>query len=115
MEYRTSSATNRSCDDHRPTCSPTGHAHSVPFFVSQANVLVDEHDPAVQNPTKYIGQFYSETDARQLAERDGQRIRSQVDGLRQIEPQRDIPGCDAAFLAPNQPDAALGITQNVLG
>jgi carbamate kinase len=38
-------------------------------------VVVDEHDPAVQNPTKFIGQFYSEADAQQLALTNGWSVK----------------------------------------
>lgn len=50
-------------------------------------VLVDEHDPAVQNPTKYIGQFYTETDARQLAAANGWTVREDPGrGWRRVVP-----------------------------
>jgi carbamate kinase len=43
-----------------------GLHHDVVTIVSQ--VLVDQHDPALLNPTKFVGQFYSESEARRLAE-----------------------------------------------
>jgi len=42
---------------------------SVMTVITQ--VIVDQHDPQVANPTKYIGQFYTEEEARRYAaERD---------------------------------------------
>jgi len=35
-----------------------------PVVTIISQVIVDKDDPAVQNPTKYIGQFYSEEEAR---------------------------------------------------
>jgi len=50
-------------------------------------VLVDEHDPAVQNPTKYIGQFYSESDARLLAETNNWTVKEDPGrGWRRVVP-----------------------------
>lgn len=50
-------------------------------------VVVDEHDPAVQNPTKYIGQFYSESDARMLAEASGWTVKEDPGrGWRRVVP-----------------------------
>jgi len=37
--------------------------------VVPTRILVDEHDPAFSNPTKPIGPYYSENEARSLAER----------------------------------------------
>ena len=50
-------------------------------------VVVDEHDPVVQNPTKFIGQFYSEADARQLAETNGWTVKEDPGrGWRRVVP-----------------------------
>lgn len=38
-------------------------------------VLVDPDDSALKNPTKYIGQFYTEADARRMAEQEGWTIK----------------------------------------
>ncbi len=38
-------------------------------------VLVDQHDPALKNPTKPIGPFYTEKEAKSLAEATGWTIR----------------------------------------
>ncbi len=51
-----------------------------PVVTLITQMLVDENDPAVNNPTKYIGQFYPEEDAHRFMEerrwqmkQDGQR------------------------------------------
>jgi carbamate kinase len=50
-------------------------------------VLVDEHDPAVGNPSKYIGQFYSEGEARQLAGHNGWTVKEDPGrGWRRVVP-----------------------------
>lgn len=38
-------------------------------------VLVDKDDPSVSNPTKFVGQFYDETEARRLQEEEGWTVR----------------------------------------
>ncbi len=55
-----------------------GVQREVVTIVSQ--VVVDPHDPALKNPTKFIGQFYTESDAKVLElsqgwvlKRDGDR------------------------------------------
>ncbi|MFP4643707.1 MAG: carbamate kinase [Spirochaetales bacterium] len=40
-----------------------------------AQVIVDRHDPAMENPTKPIGPFYSEEQARKLEEENGWIVR----------------------------------------
>jgi carbamate kinase len=50
-------------------------------------VLVDEHDPAVGNPSKYIGQFYSEGEARQLAQHNDWTVKEDPGrGWRRVVP-----------------------------
>jgi len=62
-----------------------GTQRHVVTLVTQ--VLVDEHDPAVLNPTKYIGQFYSEADARQLADANGWTVKEDPGrGWRRVVP-----------------------------
>ena len=62
-----------------------GEKQQVVTLVTQ--VQVDEHDPAVQNPTKYIGQFYTESDARQLAATNGWTVREDPGrGWRRVVP-----------------------------
>jgi len=50
-----------------------GHRSKVATVVSQ--VVVDKNDPAFKNPTKPIGQFYSEKEARALAQRNGWTVK----------------------------------------
>jgi carbamate kinase len=48
-------------------------------------VLVDPEDNALKNPTKYIGQFYSEDEAKLLAEREGWSVKKDGDrGWRRV-------------------------------
>jgi carbamate kinase len=50
-------------------------------------VVVDENDPAVRNPTKFVGQFYSEDDARRLARANGWSIKEDPGrGWRRVVP-----------------------------
>lgn len=46
---------------------------SVVTIVTQ--VLVDPEDSALKNPSKYIGQFYSEPEAKQMAEAEGWTVK----------------------------------------
>jgi carbamate kinase len=60
---------------------------SRPVVTIITQMLVDEHDPAVKNPTKYIGQFYSEEEARLFAEtRDWQMKKDADRGWRRVVP-----------------------------
>ncbi len=48
-------------------------------------VVVDEHDPNLTNPTKFVGQFYSETEAERLAEESGWQLKKDGDrGWRRV-------------------------------
>ena len=50
-------------------------------------MLVDPKDPAIANPTKYIGQFYTEEDARLFAETRGWCVKRDADrGWRRVVP-----------------------------
>ncbi len=51
-------------------------------------VLVDRDDPSVANPTKFIGQFYDEAEARALEEENGwvMRYDSAREGWRRVVP-----------------------------
>lgn len=50
-------------------------------------VLVDEQDPAVNNPTKYIGQFYKEEEANLFATTRGWQMKKDADrGWRRVVP-----------------------------
>lgn len=44
---------------------------NVPVVTLVTQVVVDEHDRAFQNPTKPIGPFYSEEEAKKIAEEKG--------------------------------------------
>jgi len=58
-------------------------AREVVTIVSQ--VLVDPRDPALVNPTKFIGQFYSENEAKRLAETEGWSVKPYGDrGWRRV-------------------------------
>jgi carbamate kinase len=60
-----------------------GLRREVVTIVTQ--VIVDPHDPALQNPTKYIGQYYSEQTAKQLASTEGWTVRQDGDrGWRRV-------------------------------
>jgi len=58
----------------------------VVALITQA--LVDENDPALNNPTKPIGPFYSEQDAEQL-KKDGYQVTKQHRGWRIVVPSPD--------------------------
>ncbi|MFZ5434500.1 MAG: carbamate kinase [Calditrichota bacterium] len=58
--------------------SKRGLDRDVVTIVSQ--VIVDPEDPALKNPTKYIGQFYTEEQAKNLAEAEGWSVKQ--DGAR---------------------------------
>ena len=50
-------------------------------------VLVDENDPAIAKPTKYIGQFYSMAEALELAERNDWSVKDDPGrGWRRVVP-----------------------------
>ncbi len=58
-----------------------------PVVTIITQMLVDEHDPAVKNPTKYIGQFYTEEDAKVFSEtRDWQMKQDGNRGWRRVVP-----------------------------
>ncbi|MFH2035843.1 MAG: carbamate kinase [Candidatus Zixiibacteriota bacterium] len=55
-----------------------GVNRDVVTIISQ--VVVDKDDPSIANPTKYIGQFYSEEDAKRFADERGWAVK--LDGKR---------------------------------
>ncbi|MEW6051448.1 MAG: carbamate kinase [Candidatus Zixiibacteriota bacterium] len=58
-----------------------------PVITIITQMLVDEHDPAVKNPTKFIGQFYNEDEARLFTEtRDWQMKKDADRGWRRVVP-----------------------------
>lgn len=48
---------------------------NVPVVTLVTQVIVDEHDTAFQNPTKPIGPFYSEAEAKKMAEEKGYTVK----------------------------------------
>lgn len=62
-----------------------GKNKKVATIVSQ--VVVDKKDPAFKNPTKPIGQFYKETDAKKLAQKNGWTVKEDSGrGWRRVVP-----------------------------
>jgi len=50
-------------------------------------VLVDKDDPSIKNPTKFIGKFYSENEAKKMAEEFGWIVKKDADrGWRRVVP-----------------------------
>jgi carbamate kinase len=49
-------------------------------------VIVDEHDPAFANPTKFVGPMYDERDARFIAHERGWAVGRDGDGWRRVVP-----------------------------
>lgn len=62
-----------------------GKRKKVATVVSQ--VVVDKNDPAFKNPTKPIGQFYSEKEAKTLAKKNGWTVKEDAGrGWRRVVP-----------------------------
>ncbi len=58
-----------------------------PVVTLITQMIVDENDPAVNNPTKYIGQFYSEEQAREFEKSRGWTMKKDSDrGWRRVVP-----------------------------
>ncbi len=58
-----------------------------PVVTIITQMVVEENDPAVHNPTKFIGQFYSETEARDFIDTRGwQMKRDNGRGWRRVVP-----------------------------
>lgn len=51
------------------------HNRGVPVVTVATQVIVDENDPAFENPTKPIGPFYDEAEAKALAEEKGWTVK----------------------------------------
>lgn len=59
----------------------------IPVATVLTQVVVDENDPAFQNPTKPIGPFFSEEEAKKLAEEKGYSVREDAGrGWRRVVP-----------------------------
>jgi len=58
-----------------------------PVVTIITQMVVDENDPAIHNPTKFIGQFYSEEEARYFAQTRSWRMKKDdVRGWRRVVP-----------------------------
>ncbi|MBD3257765.1 carbamate kinase [candidate division GN15 bacterium] len=58
-----------------------------PVVTIITQMLVDPNDPAIANPTKYIGQFYTEDEARLYAETRGWQMKADSNrGWRRVVP-----------------------------
>jgi len=58
-----------------------------PVITIISQVLVDQHDPQIADPSKYVGQFYSEEEARRFArERDWVVKKDSNRGWRRVVP-----------------------------
>jgi len=60
-------------------------------------VIVDKNDPSIDNPTKYIGQFYTEEEARNYESKRGWSMKKDADrGWRRVvpspQPIETVPG-----------------------
>ncbi len=88
--------------------------HGVPAATVVTQVVVDPDDPAFQNPTKYVGPFMTEEEARDLARRFGWTVREDAGrGWRVVVPSPeplDIVEVDAI-----QTLVAAGITPIACG
>ncbi|HQO09749.1 MAG TPA: carbamate kinase [Clostridiales bacterium] len=57
----------------------------IPVATILTQVLVDQNDPALTNPTKYIGSFYTEEEAKKLAAVNGWIVKQDADrGWRRV-------------------------------
>ena len=62
-----------------------GVDRQVVTIISQ--VLVDRNDPSIEDPSKYVGQFYSEEDARRFAKERGWTVKKDSNrGWRRVVP-----------------------------
>jgi carbamate kinase len=60
---------------------------SRPVVTVITQMLVDEHDPAVANPTKFVGQFYTEEESRIFSQTRGWQMKRDADrGWRRVVP-----------------------------
>ncbi len=57
-----------------------------PVAVVVTRVVVDPHDPAFQNPTKPVGPYYTEEEARRLEREEGWHMVRQPQGWRRVVP-----------------------------
>lgn len=57
-----------------------------PVVTVLTQVVVDEHDPAVTDPTKFIGRSYKKAEAQKLAAEHGWIVKPQGKGWRRVVP-----------------------------
>ncbi len=63
------------------------HNRNVPVVTIATQMVVDKNDPAFQNPTKPIGQFYSEAEAKEIAAEKGYVMKEDAGrGWRRVVP-----------------------------
>ena len=61
--------------------------NNIPVVTLLTQMVVDQKDPAFQNPTKPIGPFYSEAEAKELAESKGYSMKEDAGrGWRRVVP-----------------------------
>lgn len=66
------------------------HGVDIPVVTVVTQVLVEESDPAFQNPTKPVGPFYSQDEAERLAQTKGFAVRDDSGrGWRRVVPSPD--------------------------
>jgi len=62
----------------------------IPVATVVTQVVVDKNDPAFQNPTKPVGPFYSEEEAKRLADEKGYHVKEDAGrGWRRVVPSPD--------------------------
>ena len=62
----------------------------IPIATVVTQVVVDQNDPAFRDPTKPVGPFYEEAQARQLAEKKGYHVKEDAGrGWRRVVPSPD--------------------------
>lgn len=71
-----------------------------PVVTVITQMLVDEHDPAVTNPTKFVGQFYTEEESRIYSQTRGWQMKKDADrGWRRVVPSpRPIKAINAEVI-----------------
>ena len=67
-----------------------GDRGGIPLATVVTQVVVDKNDPAFRNPTKPVGPFYTEDEARTLQEQKGYDVREDAGrGWRRVVPSPD--------------------------
>jgi carbamate kinase len=75
-----------------------GHVRSAACVLTQ--VEVDAHDPAFQNPTKFVGTFFTESEAQELTRELGWRMKPDgARGWRHVVPSpKPLHICDVSLI-----------------